>query len=155
MNVLKKILMFLGGVFALIILLVVFLASSSSDFKEEKAPFIADFMADMASDWSLSSVYSRLSNEFIEQASTPSGERAMRQFSVLGQLESIYDLQIENYYSGTDGKTGIFTFKAKFNSGEALVRMTLVEVDGAVKVQAVNITPSESMIMTSPGKANI
>lgn len=148
MKFIKKLLMWLGGLFALLIAFIVFMFSSSNDFQERHEPFIAQFMTDMAAEWQLADVYSRLSNEFIEQASTPQATHAMRQFATLGELQSIYDLQIGNYYSGTEGKTGEFTFKASFSNGEALVKMTLIERDETVKVQSVNITPAAPMLKT-------
>ncbi|MFT5297490.1 MAG: preprotein translocase subunit SecG, partial [Colwellia sp.] len=67
MEFLKKLMMWLGGLFTLIVILIIFLAAGSSSFKDEQEPFVQQFMADFSERWETQDIYARLSNEFIEQ----------------------------------------------------------------------------------------
>ncbi len=44
------------------------------------------------------------------------------------------DLELSSYLSSTRGRTGVFAFKGTFENGEALVQVTIVKEDGAVRV---------------------
>jgi hypothetical protein len=134
MRALKKILMSLGAVFALVIIAAVWLGILASSFKTEQTPFIHHFVADLSRQWIIHDVYDRLDNAVIEQASTPQGEQLMRRFRSLGALRSTGDLEMRNYNVGPFGATGAFSMKAYFENGEAVLDITLNRHNGAVRV---------------------
>ncbi len=143
MRVIRKILISLGVFFLLLLAFISFLGFGSANFREAKEPFVADFMEDISEDWDIGDVRFRLTNLFIEQVDSAGGRQAMQTFSQLGKIRSIEDLTLEHYSAMTSGKTGVFTFKASFQHGDAVVRMTVVEKDEKTQVQALNITRSQ------------
>ena len=142
MKLLKRALIFLGVVFILVIALVIFLASASSDFEKQHEQFVRNFTADFSLNWEIDSVKHHLTNDMLAQIGTPNGRHALNVFRSFGQLEEISDMELSNYNSNTSGLvTGIFKFKARFKNGSALVTVTLHEKDDAIRVHGFHIDP--------------
>jgi hypothetical protein len=144
MGVLKKVLIGFGVVFLVIIALAVWLGFQSVRFGRAERPFVEAYVTDFSRHWRVADVYDRSANEFLTQASSSEGERAIAMFRPLGALTSISDFEIKNYKVGTGGRSGVFDFKGKFENGTAVVEVTIIDNghDGArvVGVHMENIT---------------
>jgi hypothetical protein len=127
MRVLKKIFIGLGSVFLVLLALFTWLGIQSVRFKHEEAPFVKAYLTDLSRRWSVTDVYNRSANTFVEQADSPKGQRTIESFKPLGALISIQDFSLKNYSDGTWGQRGVFDFKARFQNGEALVEVTILE----------------------------
>jgi len=153
MGILKKILIGLGSLFALIIVLAVVMGGFSARFKREQTPFVTTFVTDLSRRWELADVYDRLSNDFIEQANTPNGRQAMQQIRTLGALQSVQDMELRNYNAGTAGTTAVFAFKGTFENNAALVTVTVLKKSGMVRVQGFHVDPIPGGNLRSPARA--
>ena len=142
MEIVKKILMWIGGLFALLIVLVTFIAISSANYEEEQTPFIQLFVSDFSERWETEDVFNKLTNEFIENVNNTESKLALAQFKTLGKLKSITDIELGNYNTSTDAETGEFSMKATFENGDALINLTLKSIDDKVRVQYFKLTPS-------------
>lgn len=154
MEFVKKLMMWLGGIFTLILVLIIFLAAGSSSFKEEQEPFVQQFMADFSERWETQDIYARLSNEFIEQINTQEGKTILAQFKTLGKIKRISDFEIGNYNAHTSGTTGDFSFKGTFENGDALINITIKTSDIGVRVVFFRLTPSAPFIDVEPVNQN-
>lgn len=150
MEFLKKLMMWLGGLFTLIVILIIFLAAGSSSFKDEQEPFVQQFMADFSERWETQDIYARLSNEFIEQINTQESKIILAQFKTMGEIKSISDFEIGNYNAHTSGTTGEFSFKGTFENGDALINITIKTSDIGVRVVFFRLTPSTPFIDVEP-----
>jgi len=148
-------LMTLGAAFAVGLLLVVWGGLAALRFKSEQAPFVTRFTADLARHWNVADVYSRLDNSFIEQASSVQGRQVLEQFKRLGPLRATEDLQMQNYYLSPGATTALFTLKAIFANGDAIVSISLIRRDHAVRVvsfdlRAVHLQPTTEKTVRTP-----
>lgn len=154
MNIIKKILIGLGAIFALFIALAIFLAGESSEFKDKNEQFVKDFTNTFSQQWDISSVSQSLTNDMLSQIKTPNGQHALNVFRSLGKLVEITDLELHNYNSHTSGiTTGVFKFKAQFENGSTLVTVTLQEKDNAVRVHGFHIDPISNVTAPKEVKA--
>lgn len=141
MRVLKKLLIGFGSVFLVLVVLFAWVGIQSVRFKREGSPFVKAYVTDLSRRWNVADVYDRSANEFIAQADSADGRRAIRSFRSLGTLTSIRDFELKNYSDGTWGHRGVFDFKAGFQNGEALVEVTVVEKSGTgTRVLAINLS---------------
>jgi hypothetical protein len=134
MRVLKNILVGLGVLFVVVIAFLAWIGVNSSQFRKEQAPFVETFVTDLSKRWDVADVYDRMANPFIEQVSTPQARQLLHQFKRLGALTSVHDLELRRYNSNNNGRTGLFSFKGTFENGEAVMNITIVKKDGAVRV---------------------
>lgn len=134
MRVLKNILVGLGVLFLAVLAFFAWIGVSSSQFRKAQAPFVETFVTDLSKRWDIADVYDRMANPFIEQAGTPQAQQLLHQFKQLGKLQSVHDLELRSYNTNNTGRTGLFSFKGTFENGEAVVNVTIVEKDGAVRV---------------------
>jgi hypothetical protein len=134
MRVLKNILIGLGVLFLVVFALFAWVRVSSNQFRKEQAPFVESFVTDLSKRWDIADVHDRIANIFIEQVSTPQAQHLLHQFKRLGKLQSVHDLELRGYKSDNGGRTGLFSFKAAFENGEALMNVTIVEKDGEARV---------------------
>lgn len=153
MRIVKKILVGLGSIFALLVVLAFVMGISSARFKTQQTPFVTSFVTDLSHRWEIGDVYDRLSNSFIEQASTADGQQALQRLRSLGALRSVQDLELRNYFAGTSGTTAVFAFKGAFENGVGLVTVTLLKKSGAVRVQAFHVDPMAGGAVQSPARA--
>jgi hypothetical protein len=132
-NILKKILMILGSLFFLIIILIAFLAGSSSNFKDDYEPFAKQFLVELSTDWDTSNVIGMMSNSLKEEVSRQGVIDNLYQLKGLGELKEIGDITIENYMTHTDtGEEAIFVISTDFEAGHALWKVTVnVKEDNA------------------------
>jgi hypothetical protein len=145
MKFFKKLLTGLGVIFCLLLLVFGFLAYLGSGFKGEQEAFVRQFMSDYSRHWDTSEVHDRLATEFLDQIQSPSGEQTVAVFRRLGRLLEVTDISLENFFAGTDGKSGVFVFKARFEAAPALVRLTIRDADGTVRVLGLHISPSTEL----------
>jgi hypothetical protein len=134
MRVLKNILIGLGVIFLVVLALFAWVKVSSNQFRKDQAPFVESFVTDLSKRWDISDVHDRIAGSFIEQVSTPQAQHLLHQFKQLGKLQSVRDLELRGYKSDNSGRTGLFSFKGIFENGEAVVKVTIVNKDGAVRV---------------------
>ncbi len=149
MKILKNILIGFGVFFVAVIGLIVFLSAESSGFRDKQTPFIETFMMEFSENWEVSAVHAKLTNDLLKQIDSPAGGNALEIFRTQGSFKEMSDLVLQNYNSGTSGKTGKFTFKALFTGGPALVEIILVENEGKTLVGGLHITPSGSTPVTN------
>lgn len=141
MKVIKNILLGLGALFLLIVVFFTFLWGESSDFKEQNALFINNYLETFSTNWDLDDVKDQMTNGLLIEINTPNGTNAMNYFKTLGRLQEIRDLEINNYNTTLSGKTGVFLFKAKFQYSDTVVKMILQKNEDGVKVNGLYITP--------------
>jgi hypothetical protein len=142
MKKIAKVLAVLGALFVCIILLIGALLFLQSDFQGEHEAFVRQFMSDYSRRWDTADVHDRLSTAFLAQVGSPNAEQALSLFRRLGKVQEITDVSVENFLAGTNGKSGVFVFKADFENSPALVRLTLKESGGEIRVDGLHITPS-------------
>ncbi|MCP4976085.1 MAG: hypothetical protein GY931_07980, partial [Maribacter sp.] len=144
MKIIKNIFIGLGAVFFVLILVAVFTASSSLEFKSKHEKLVKKFSTEFSQTWDVDSVSLLMTNDLLSQVNSPNGVQATKQFHALGRLVEISDLELANYSSniGTqNGSTGVFRFKGVFENATALVTVTIYvsEGEGEVKVSGFNI----------------
>jgi hypothetical protein len=148
MRMLKRILIGFGAVFLVLIAVFAWLGFQSTRFRRAEAPFVEAYMTDLSRRWSVADVFDRSANALLAQANSPEGERAMQMFKPLGTLTSIRDLELKNYSVGTWGRRGVFAFKGRFQNGEAVVEVTILDNGrGLTQVLGVHL----DSIKTNPG----
>lgn len=135
MRILKNILIGTGVLFLVLIGLFAWVKSSSDQFRKEEAPFVEAFVSDLSKRWDLADVYDRLAPPFIEQVGTPQTQQLQQKFRRLGRLKSVFDLELQRYNAYNLTQSGLFSFKAIFENGDALASVTLIRNDGVVRVQ--------------------
>lgn len=145
MKTLKRVLLGLGALFACLLIFVGVMVFQAKSFRHENEAFIRRFMADYSRRWDAADVYGRLSTDCLTQIKSPDGQEAVAFFKRLGRLKEIHDVSVKNYTVGTNGKTGIFVFKARFEAAPTVVLLTLNESGGQVRVTALRITPSTEL----------
>lgn len=149
MKVLKNILITLGTIFLLFVALAIFLFSSSSEFKERNQGFVENYTKEFSQKWDVKSVSDKSTNGLLASINTPNGKQAISFFSSLGKLKSISDIELANYSSNAGSPdVGVFTFKAEFENGKALVKVTIHESDDVIKVHGFNIDPIGELTST-------
>ena len=154
MGVLKKILIGLGVIFILFIGLAIFLAGSSTEFKEKHQDFVISYTKEFSQNWEVSSVSSIMTNGMLSQINTPNGKHAINVFKSFGAFEKASDLELHNYSTHSGGPTvGVFKFKAKFKNANTLVTVTVHEIEGVVKVHGFHVDPIGDIFLPSEFKA--
>jgi hypothetical protein len=143
MQIVKKILIGLGVFFLVVIAFFTWLGVSSARFRTQEEPFVTAFVTDLSKRWEIKDVYDRLANPFVEQVSSAQGQQLLHQFKQLGALQSVRDLELRNYVSGTNGKTGSFTFKGTFENGDAVVNLTILKNGSAVRVLSLYLSGTQ------------
>ena len=150
MKVIKKILVGLGIVFVLFIVLAIFLAGSSSEFKEKHQAFVINYTHEFSKNWEINSVSTETTNGMLSQINTPNGKHALSVFSTFGEFVEATDIELHNYSTNAGGPTvGVFKFKAQFKNANTLVTVTVQEIDGAVKVHGFHIDPIGNILPSS------
>ena len=119
----------------------VFTGYTSEAFKQEHTPFVESYVRDFSKNWSLGDIQERSTNEFLTQITTSQGKAAIQGFRTLGRLESISDLEMPRYFSGTDGTTAVFQFKGQFTNGSAVVEVEIRKQGESARVQRLRLTP--------------
>jgi hypothetical protein len=142
MRVAKKILIGLGVLFLVVISFFAWIGVSSSQFRKEQTLFVETYVTDLSKRWDIADVHDRLENPFIEQASTPQAQQLLHQFKQLGALKSVHDIELRSYNANNNGRTGNFSFKGTFENGEAVVNVTIVKKNGAVRVLGFYLKPT-------------
>lgn len=145
MKILKRILITLGVIFVGFLCLAVFIGYSSSAFLDENREFVKEFSYDLSRNWAPIDVHARLSNQFLQALDSPSGKSAFYQLKALGNLQEISDIELGNYYTGTDGTTAEITFKAVFDNAKGLVTVTLFENKGKVVVHGFHVSAPDGI----------
>ena len=143
MNIIKKSLMALGVVCIGFITIAIFLETESTNFQQENTKFVTKFMQDFSSDWSMDKVSRKVGYHMVEQSQTENGRLTLRNFSSLGDLKSIDNLELVDhiYYFSSRPNVGIFSFNATFEYGIATVQLVIEDTTEGVKVQVMNVDP--------------
>ena len=140
-KLLKGVFILLGAIFLIFVVMALFTWNNSSGFLEEHQEFVTKFSKDLATNWSPEDVYPRLSNEFASSLNDPKTLAAFTHLKGLGELVDTSDFTMHKYMSGTDGVTGIITFKATYEYAKALVTITLKRTNEKVLVYSLRIDP--------------
>ena len=139
MTLMKKLMVGGTAFFVLIVAAGIYISQQTMEFKKFHEHIVYEFMPELTASWNLADVESRVSPEFLEQASSEEGRAYLQQFSVLGPVQNIGEVAVGKYFSGSDGAFGEFIFKAQFVPAQVLVKLTLHEKDGEVWVQGITI----------------
>lgn len=154
MEILKKILIGLGVVFVLFVGLAIFLAGSSTEFKEKHQDFVVNYTRDFSQSWEVSAVSSIMTNGMLTQINTPNGKHAINVFRSLGAFVQATDFELHNYSTHAGGPTvGVFKFKATFKNANTLVTVTVHEIEGDIKIHGFHIDPIGEISLPSEYKA--
>ena len=140
MKLLGRVLAVIGAIFVLALAVFAFLASSASAFKDEHQAFVREFATEFCRTWDPATVEASMSNQLLSELATPDGVQTLALFRPLGALEDLTDMELANYISGTDGKTGVFRFKGAFENGRGVVTVSVNESDEAVRVIGFHIS---------------
>jgi hypothetical protein len=140
MSALKKLLIGLGGLSLVLIGLTVLLGGGSMWFKSQQAPFVRAFVTDLSQRWALADVQDRLAGEFVQQAATAQGQRLLKEFRQLGPIRTMSELELRTYNVSPRTQTGVFSLKATFAHGEAVVSVTIVRRDRQTRVLSLFMT---------------
>jgi hypothetical protein len=149
MRVVNRILIGLGLLFLAVIALFVWVGVSGSQFRKEQTPFVERFVTDLSKRWDLADVNDRVATSFVEQARSAQAQQALHEFKPLGMLRSMSDLELRSYNANTKGTTGVFSFKGTFENGDAVVQVTLVKMDGGVRVLSLYLNAIHVRVGTS------
>jgi len=117
----KNILIGFGVLFALLIVFLISMYISSTHFKAEEAPVATAFMMDLSRRWVVHDVSERMANELLAQMATAQGQQTVQFLEQLGAMRSAQDIEMRNYFLTPTSGTALFTFKATFENGEAVV----------------------------------
>lgn len=139
MNLKTKLMVGATALFVLIVAAGIYISQQSEEFKSYHEPFVRNFMSELTVTWELADVKHHLSEKFLEQADTEEGRAYLNQFSSLGPVRRIQEIEMGKYFSGSEGTLGEFIFQAEFDRRKVLVRLTLHEQSGEVKVQGLTI----------------
>lgn len=140
MKIIKNILSAIGILFVLLIVLVVFVFDSRSDFNEAHAPFVAEFMNEFSQSWDTAQVSDQLTNELLSMSTTERSRNALAYLKDFGKLIEIKDIAIGEYKTHTGGeKEATFSFKADFENGQGVGSIVIRLIDGKPKVQALSL----------------
>ena len=150
MKFLGKLLVVLGGLFVVLLVGFAFLVTSAGSFRQQHEPFVVKFTLAFSQHWDLAQVQEHLSNEMLAQALSPNGGQAISLFRSLGPLNEISDFELLNYYSGTEGETGVFRFRGVFESGKGLVTVTIIDKDKVLRVMGFNINVTAQSEIKNP-----
>jgi len=154
MKLIKNILIGFGAIFVLIIGLFIFVAGSSSEFKDKHEQFVKDYTREFSKNWEIENISLRTTNDLLAQINTTKGKQAVNVFRSLGKLLEISDMELGNYNSRVGGPTtGEFKFKASFENAKTIVTVTIREVDDKVKVQGFHVNPIGSILQPKEVKA--
>ena len=114
------------------------------DFQADHEPFVRRFLTDYSKAWRIEDVRDRVSKEMLLEIQSGRGEEAVSLFRRMGPLREITSLEVENYFAGAGGSSGIFELLARFENAPALVTLRL-EVEGDVpRVTTLRIDPLEA-----------
>lgn len=135
----EKLLIAATLVFVIIVAAGIYISQQSMEFKAFHESFVRTFVANLSRSWELQDIADQLSEEFLEQAKSVEGQEQLEKFSTLGVLNEIKAVGIGKYFSGSDGTFGEFLITARFEREEVLVKVTVHEQSGQVKVRGVTI----------------
>ncbi len=135
----EKLLVAATLVFGVIVAAGIYISQESMEFKTFHESFVRTFVEDLSQSWELQDIAGRLSEEFLEQAESVDGQEQLEKFSILGMLNEIKEVEIGKYFSGSGGTLGEFLITARFEKEEVLVKVTVHEQSGEVKVRGVTI----------------
>jgi hypothetical protein len=136
----RRVLMALGAAAVVLMALSVWVGVSSVRFRKRERPFVIAFAQDLSRRWQFDDVYARLDRQFVRQSDTDAGRRSLARFSRLGALRSVDDFQMNNFLFDPNGSVGVFSFKGTFDHGAALMRVTLSDRRGTVRVLGLDIS---------------
>lgn len=137
-----KALAVLGGLVACVVVVLGVMSLRATRAAHTQEPFVRKFMFDYARRWNPVDVYGRLSTDFLSDLESPSGRQAIAFGKRLGRLEKISDMSLRKWYVGTGGKRYLFEFKARFEAAPTVVDLTLIDSDGRVRVEGLQVTPT-------------
>ena len=142
MKTLRRILTGLAFASLAVVVLVILVVRGSGTFFDENQAFVERFTHDLSERWEVDDVYDRATAPFISSIQSPEGRRLIAGLESLGELETLYDFELDSYKVTPSGTTGVIVAKARFENANALVSVTLVKGDGEVKVQGFNLVPA-------------
>ena len=143
MKIIKRILVAAGTAFIALILFAVAVDKKAENFSDHNKDFIVTFVSDLTEFWRFSDVESMVSDQFIDQVSATEAQSALKEFKSFGSLVAITHLEMVDYmfFVNSKGDLGVFSVRAKFEHGDAIVQIVLESSDDTVRVQSLNIEP--------------
>ena len=145
MKIVSRVLIGLGGCFAALLIFATALIVMQADFRDEHAGFVRDFMLDYSSAWDVRQVHSRVTDEFVEQISSPEGREVVALFQRFGPAREITDLSVESFYVSPGLTSAMLTCNARFENAVGRVTLQLFVVDDVPRVNGVHIETSDEL----------
>jgi len=140
MLVIKRVLIGLGVLFLALIVLVWSLGETASAFRKEQEPIAKSFVTELSRHWSITDLPSdRLTDPFRQQMLSIQGQQVLHQFKQLGVLTAARDFGLYNYSTGLRGLSGVVTFKATFENGDATVYVTVIKKDNKTQISGISV----------------
>lgn len=146
----KKILKVLGIIFLVIVILIASLFAytylKSSEYNEEALPYIEKVIPELST-WNTKILKKYSAPEALANIKDEEFEKLMRWFSKLGNLKSIEKpkfVNFSNYSSLENGQKTIlsYTILAHYENGDALIEMSLLEVENGFQVYRFHLNSS-------------
>jgi len=134
-----------GAIFIIFIAFMMFMLNASVKFKHEHTAFIETYLTDLSTQWSISDIHSRSTNQLLSQMNEAQGRAVIARYNVLGKLKRIEELEMMNYYTGTSGVTGQFQLLVVYEGGPSLVKIVVIVKDDKVKVAGLHIKPLQGL----------
>lgn len=131
----------IGGtaIFVILVGAAIYISQQAEAFKKQHQAFAQAFITDLAQNWDVNAVSTRMSDSFIEQAQSDNGQAYLRAFAALGRLISIDEIETGQYFSDAEGTRGELVMRINFQTGLTSVKLTLHEQDAKVRVQGITI----------------
>ena len=140
----KKILMILGSVFALIILIIGGLILSfnldQKEFDKTAKPYIENNIGKITT-WDYKKFKALLTSDAQEAFETEDGKKTIKFFSKLGKPVEFSDAELQHIQNSTDTDKDIliYNINGKFENGEALLTITLNYRENSYLIRHINI----------------
>lgn len=127
----KKILMFLGGVFLVLIVVIVILAIKANALDKESKQYVDTVIPAITSDWNIKEVEDRASPEFKAAVNNEDLNKLFGMFRKLGKLKEYKGCKGDSNISLTTGQgkviTAAYVVNADFDTGPAEIYISLIK----------------------------
>jgi hypothetical protein len=158
MGVMKKVFMVFGGVFLLVILVIVGTGLSmwykSYQYEDTAVPYLTATIPEL-SKWDAERIKKLVAPEILEETTPEQFNKIIKHLSALGILVTMGEPRIAKVYQNATNKSGEQTLvkyhiDAVYENGNAVIAITLLDLDDSFQVYKLHI---DSMALVEPGFA--
>jgi hypothetical protein len=131
--------------------LIVWAGLRAARFQRQDRPFVLAFSQALSRHWRLSEVRAQLADgaslEGVLQLDDPgtvrTGAAALVRARSLGALQEAQQVRLVHYIFNLHSERGDFSFRGRFEHGEAHVRLRLLATDGRTRVRGVELSQTQ------------